>query len=298
MPRVSVVIPTHNRAALLQGALASVRGQTYQDLEIIVADDASSDDTAQVVAGLDDGRLRYFRHVSARGEAAATNTGVGQAAGEYVAFLHDDDRWLPAKLERQLEIFAGSGAKVGAVYSGFISIGSSGKELRRTLPTRRGKLFGELCRQNCIGVPSTVMVRRECFARVGLFDENIAYGADYDMWIRIARYYDFDYAAEPLVLYSVHEQRLSANYAKILQGKEAQLRKYAGFFAADRKSYSHLLLSVGVLHCYNRNLREGRRAFLRAIKNAPFDSHAYLNLLLSLCGTQAFAKIKALAGRL
>jgi glycosyltransferase involved in cell wall biosynthesis len=295
---VSVIIPTHNRAAFLGRAVASVLGQTCQDFEIIVADDASSDETAQAVQRIGDRRLRYFRHPVARGEAATTNTGLRQARGDFIAFLHDDDVWLPAKLQRQLELFERSSAKLGAVYSGFVEVaGVSGKELRTLVPAKRGDVFKELCGQNSIGVPSTVMVRRACFVKTGFFDEAIAYGADYDMWIRIARHYHFDYVAEPLVLYSVHENRLSANYAAILRGKQAQLEKYAEFFAADKKSYSRLLLSLGVLHCYNRNLRQGRLAFLQAIKNDPFEAPPYFNLLLSLCGAETFIAMKGLRDR-
>jgi glycosyltransferase involved in cell wall biosynthesis len=298
MPKVSVIIPTHNRAALLGRAVASVLEQTCQDFEIIVADDASRDETPEAIRRIGDRRLRYFRHPTARGEAATTNTGVRHAAGDYVAFLHDDDSWLPAKLERQLELFRRTSPKVGAVYSGFTCVAAAtGKELRTVRPSKRGDLFSALCAHNWIGVPSTVMVRRDCFARTGMFDEGIAYGADYDMWIRMARAYHFDYVDEPLVLYLVHDNRLSANYAAILRGKEAQLRKHAELFAGDKKSYSRLLLSLGVLHCYNRNLGQGRLAFLRAIRNDPFGPQAYYNLLLSLCGAETFIAMKALRDR-
>jgi glycosyltransferase involved in cell wall biosynthesis len=299
MPEVSVIIPTHNRRALLERALASVRAQSWQDLEIIVVDDASADGTAEAMGRLNDARLRYLRHAAPRGEAAATNTGIAQAAGTYVAFLHDDDAWLPAKLERQVELFRRGDAKLGAIYCGFLSVAAqTGKELRAVLPVKRGDLSSELARQNWIGVPSTVMVRRECFEQVGVFDEGIVAGADYDMWIRLSRCYRFDYVPEALVLYSVHENRLSANYAAILRGKEAQLRKHHALFAADRQSYSQLLLSLGVLHCYNRDVRAGRRAFLRAIKSAPWEGQPYFNLLLSLCGAGPYITMKGWRDRL
>jgi glycosyltransferase involved in cell wall biosynthesis len=299
MPKVSVIIPTHNRASLLARAVASVLEQTYGDFEIIVTDDASSDETPDAVRRMGDPRIRYFRHAASRGEAATTNNGIRNATGEYVAFLHDDDVWLPAKLERQLAVFHGGSPRVGAVYSGFISVeAATAKALGAVLPAKRGDLLAELCTENWIGVPSTVMVRRDCFAESGMFDESMVAGADYDMWIRLARHYHFDYVAEPLVLYWVHDNRLSANYAVILRGKEAQLRKHGEFFAAHKKSYSRRLLSLGVLHCYNRNLGEGRMAFLRAIKNDPLGAQPYYNLLLSLCGAQAFMVMKACRDRL
>jgi glycosyltransferase involved in cell wall biosynthesis len=102
-PLVSVVLPTFNRAHLLKSALASVLSQTYKNLEIIVVDDASTDDTQQVVAVIKDHRLRYIRHVATKGGSAARNTGILAAIGSYIAFLDDDDEWYPEKVEAQLE---------------------------------------------------------------------------------------------------------------------------------------------------------------------------------------------------
>src|SRR6185436_1915261 len=98
MPLVSVIIPTLNRPVFLQAALRSVLCQTSKDFEVLVVDDGSTIDVFPILKGLDDGRIRYFRHESNRGEAAARNTGIRNARGAYVAFLDDDDEWLPEKL--------------------------------------------------------------------------------------------------------------------------------------------------------------------------------------------------------
>ncbi|MGH7828206.1 MAG: glycosyltransferase family 2 protein [Candidatus Binatia bacterium] len=298
MPKVSVLIPTHNRASFLPKAVKSVLEQTHQDFEIIVVDDASKDETRHVLKGLQDPRIRYFRHDTNRGEAASTNTGIRHATGDYVAFLHDDDAWLPEKLERQVDFLNRSGLKVGAVYSGYLTVDAeTGKVLGTVMPQKRGNLSRELSTKNWIGVPSTVLLRRECFDSVGFFDEDIDEGADYDMWIRLSRAYQFDYIEEPLALYAVHGNRLSANYAMIVRGKEAQLRKHAEFFACDKKSYSRFFLSLGVLHCYNGNLYKGREALLRAITIYPFEVRPYFNLFLSLWGTDNFKRLKTFKDR-
>jgi len=103
MPTVSVVIPTYNRADVLPRAVDSVLGQTVADLELVVVDDGSTDDTADVLASYDDDRLRYVAHETNRGANVARNTGIEAAEGEYVAFLDSDDEWKPTKLERQLD---------------------------------------------------------------------------------------------------------------------------------------------------------------------------------------------------
>src|SRR5262245_24547581 len=102
MPLVTVVIPTHNRAGRVRSAIESVLHQTYADFEIVVVDDASEDGTENTVRGVLDPRVRYIRHAVARGDAAARNTGIRNSTGEYVAFLDDDDEWLPEKLRFQV----------------------------------------------------------------------------------------------------------------------------------------------------------------------------------------------------
>src|SRR4029453_1391166 len=105
MPKVSVVIPTHNRADLLDRAVRSALAQTHADLEVLIADDASSDGTGEVVARIGAARGKYFRHDGNRGVAAARNTAITNATGEFIAFLDDDDEWLPEKLRIQLDRF-------------------------------------------------------------------------------------------------------------------------------------------------------------------------------------------------
>lgn len=119
MPKVSVIIPTYNRARYLHRAIQSVLDQRFPDLEIIVVDDASTDDTAQVIEGFRDPRIRYFRHNTNRREAASRNTGVQNAVGDYIAFLDDDDVWLPDKLAIQVNLLDISSLKIGAVYTSF-----------------------------------------------------------------------------------------------------------------------------------------------------------------------------------
>ena len=101
-PVVSVIIPTYNRAHLIGRAIRSVLDQTYQDWELIVVDDASTDDIPGIVKGFTDGRVKYIRHDENKGAAAARNTGIQAARGAYIAFLDSDDEWLPEKLERQV----------------------------------------------------------------------------------------------------------------------------------------------------------------------------------------------------
>ena len=293
MPKVSVIVPTHNRALALCRAVDSVLNQSFRDLEVLIIDDASTDHTADFVADCGDERVRYYRHDQNRGESASTNTGLLLARGEYIAFLHDDDVWLHEKLAKQVALLDASAPRVGAVYTGYTRIDlNSGKQIATVLPKERGDVLHALCAGNCIGGPSMVLVRRDCFDQVGRFDEQLVAWPDYDMWIRLARHYHFDFIGEPLVLYSEHNDSLSANNATVLNGKEAQLVRYGDYFASDRRAFSRFWVSLGVLRCYNRRLAQGRAAFWRAIRAYPWEPRAYFNALISLLGADNFIRIK------
>src|SRR5262245_42228248 len=293
MPKVSVVITTRNRADFLRAAIHSVEHQTFQDFELIVVDDASEDETSEVVRSFSDPRIRYFRHETNKGEGATRNTGVRHAAGEYIAFLDDDDEWLPRKLEKQVPLLDGSGSNVALVYSGFWKVEGTSKEIvARVVPQKRGAVFRDMWFQNWIGTPSTVMLRRACFEKVGTFDEGLAFGADYDMWLRVAKEFEVECLTEPLVLYTVHANRMSAGFESLIRGKEEQLRKYRHLFARDSKIYSRRYLSLGVLYCYNNEMAKARAALRRAIQLNPLEPRSYFNFGLSFLGAKVFTKIK------
>jgi len=297
MPKVSVIIPTHNRADILREAITSVLSQSFSDFEIVVVDDASRDNTSEVVRAIDDQRIKYLRHETNRGVALARNTGVLNSTGQYIAFLDDDDEWLPDKLKKQYDLLEGSPVIVGVVHTGSFAVDvSSRKILRQLTPTKRGKIFDEMFIQNSIAPTSTFFLRRECFERVGLFDVKLEFGEDFDMWLRIAKEFQFEYIEEPLVKFSVSNNKssLSANYELKIRGGEAQLRKYAALFALNSKVHSRRYLDLGVLYCYKGDVIKGRKALIKAIKIYPFEPKYYFNLCLSLLGANNFKILKQL----
>jgi glycosyltransferase involved in cell wall biosynthesis len=293
MPKVSVIIPTYNRADCLRSAIASVLGQTFQDFEIIVVDDASNDNTAETVAAIQDQRIKYLRHDANTGEAGSRNTGVTNATGEYIAFLDDDDEWLPEKLELQVDLLDKSPPIVGAVYTTSIRIErATGKTLSQWVPKKMGYIFRDMLSKNWIGSPSTVALRRECFEKVGLFDPTVAFGLDYDMWIRVSEMYHFECIQRPLVKYYIHSIRLSNNYKLMIAGIQAQLEKYAPLFALDTKNHSRRYSHLGINYCFSGDTRRGRDALLHAIRLYPFDLRHYYNLCLSFLGSHNFKRLK------
>ncbi|MGB9961588.1 glycosyltransferase family 2 protein [Halobacterium sp. MBLA0001] len=225
MPLVSVVIPTHNRADILPRALRSVQQQSHENLDIIVVDDCSSDDTSNVVQNLADSRTRYIRHEENKGANAARNTGIKAANGDYIAFLDDDDKWLEPKIEMQLERFKLLPSSYGLVYSGR-KIVEDGEVIEEYIPDKEGDIYDILLNGNIIPSESP-LIREECFENVGNFDTKFQSSQDIDMWIRIAKQYEI--ACVPKVLaisFWGHNDRISQDYDKKYQGTMRLLKKY------------------------------------------------------------------------
>jgi glycosyltransferase involved in cell wall biosynthesis len=201
MSRVSVVIPTYNRARCIGRALESVLGQSHADFEVIVVDDGSTDDTARIVreyAGADR-RVRWVPCPRRRGAQAARNTGVRAARGGWIAFLDSDDEWLPDSLALRLGYAMGRGLHV--VHSDCYVSDPGGAELRRWgLPAVAGRAYGPLLQRSGTTFPS-LLISREAVSRIGGLDETIQSFQEWDTAIRLAKHYEFGFIAEPTFVY-------------------------------------------------------------------------------------------------
>lgn len=301
--KVSVVIPTHNRAGFLPTAIDSVLKQSFQDFEILVVDDASNDGTAEVRDKFNDSRIHWLRHDKPKGGAAARNTGIIHSKGEYIAFLDDDDEWYPDKLARQMEVMLGSEPQVGAVYTGYVTVDrTSGCVRGQMIPTQRGNLHNKLLESNPIGGTSSMLIKRACLEKVGLFDETLPSFQDRDLWIRISREFNFGYVQDPLLNYFDHPKKVWTNLDALMQGLEMMLKKY-GSSPAFKKQCSSRYLGFGVRLCDTGQIAKGRRALLKSIVLCPYRIKPYLYFFLALFGPKVFtmarenrAKMLARAG--
>jgi glycosyltransferase involved in cell wall biosynthesis len=212
---VSVVIPTRNRSALLAMTLCGVLRQQRVDLEVIVVDEGSTDDTASMLAAVTDTRLRTIRHATPQGLSAARNRGALEARGEWLAFIDDDDLWAPDKLIRQVE--AAEQADRDWVYTGSVNIeGWRIVHTRPPLPPE--ETVAALPRFNVIpGGGSNVMWRRSMWMRVGPFDTRFRGGEDWDMSIRSAQYGPPAWVCRPLMAKRVHETNMFLDVSEIMR---------------------------------------------------------------------------------
>jgi glycosyltransferase involved in cell wall biosynthesis len=202
-PLVSVAIATYNYARYLPAAIESVLGQTVADLELIVTDDGSTDQTPEVIRPyLADPRFSYHQ-IEHIGVTPAKNHAIRRGRGEYIALLDSDDQWQPDKLERQLDLFR-SNPRLGIAFArrGFFDpdgrdMGVDHRELYR------GRVVEQLLLDNFICY-SSAMVPRAVLDRVGLMDETLVHPSDYDLWLRIAMDHPVDFVDEPMVRYRQH----------------------------------------------------------------------------------------------
>jgi len=210
-PSVSVIIPTYNRRELLRKALDSAKGQTYRDFEILVVDDGSTDDTRLFVEGI--AGVRYLFQENG-GPAKARNLGIRNARGSMIAFLDSDDLWSPHFLETQVRIL-NNHREVGLTCTGF----TVGKKTPRHFFERQevilGDLYPKLYKQSFIRTPA-VVVRKECLAAVGGFNEAYRWSEDHDLWLRIARKYPLAYVNRSLVTIGRHGDNVSRDLARPL----------------------------------------------------------------------------------
>ena len=210
LPLVSVVIPTYNRAGMLPEAVESVLGQDYPCLELIVVDDGSSDDTGRVL-GKYRGRLSYQRQPR-RGVSAARNRGAALAKGEYLCFLDSDDLWRPQKLSRQVQ-YMQANPRVPLCYTDEIWIRNGVRVNPRKKHRKYSGWIFERCLPLCIISPSSAMLRRDFFTRLGGFDESLPACEDYDLWLRICKDHPVHFIPEPLIVKrGGHPDQLSRKY--------------------------------------------------------------------------------------
>ncbi|MDZ8221840.1 glycosyltransferase family 2 protein [Nostoc sp. ChiVER01] len=216
MPNVSIIIPTYQRADLVSETIESVLAQTYTDYEIIVVNDGSTDNTREVLAQFKD-KITVI-HQENKGLPAARNTGIIASRGRYIAFVDDDDLWIPYKLEKQVACFE-SNPNIGLVYSNIVFF-KDNRLLSSDLWPKRSHPPGVLKDSmlfvlNFIPILS-VLVRRECLDEVGLFDQTLKYCEDYDLWLRIIEKFSVHFLNEPLGLYHWTTNSLSKNQEQIL----------------------------------------------------------------------------------
>jgi glycosyltransferase involved in cell wall biosynthesis len=302
---VSVIIPAYNAGRYIEQAIRSCLAQGPALLEVIVVDDGSADDTAAVVRRFGP-PLRYLRQDNA-GPSTARNRGIQESRGEFVAFLDADDWWEPTKLSRQLDCFRTDTA-IGLVHTGVIEHDESRNVHWVSQTDRRsytGRCTDLLFRANRI-VASSVIVRRHCFDRVGLFDPSVRGAEDLDLWLRIGREFPMAFVDEPLVHYRRHESNSSRNAAVMAVNHfiaiekawhdDRELRARIGV-KEGRRHLSEVAFYAAYQSQETGQCRQARRYFGKSLRYRPFSPKAIGYWTASLLPPRLHAQLRKLKQR-
>ncbi|NQV30366.1 MAG: glycosyltransferase family 2 protein [Candidatus Marinimicrobia bacterium] len=224
---ISVIIPTYNRARTIERALISVLRQTFPALEIIVVDDASDDSTPELLADFA-GRIKLITNESNRGVSFSRNQGIKAARGNWIAFLDSDDRWDKHKLETQ-KLFHDSNPGLSLSQCDEIWIRNGVRVNPMGKHEKQGGWIFQACIPRCIVSPSAVLIHRNVFKDVGLFDIHLMACEDYDLWLRITPLYEIGFLAKKLVTrYGGHEDQLSRKYWGMDRFRVTAMEKHIG----------------------------------------------------------------------
>jgi glycosyltransferase involved in cell wall biosynthesis len=278
---ISVIIPVFNRRGEVLRALASVRAQTLLPDEILVVDDASTDGTPDVVAALQDRRIRLIRHPTNRGAAAARNTGIEAAAGAWVALLDSDDEWDARKLALQMEALRNAPADMVASVTGYVIHDYRTGERRRFSPTPRDASLAALVTGCPLGIGSTLLARRQVFAEVGLLDPDLPRLEDWEWLMRYLPSHRLGVLPETLTI--VHKgsdpsvERVAAALARIRDKHRAAW--YRRSWLAGRRFDSTLLVEEAAASYYARDLRKAVMLSLRSLAVYPFRGAGFVTML-------------------
>jgi len=282
MPKVSVIIPTYNRAQYLSEALDSVFSQTYQDFEIIVVDDGSIDNTNEIIKTYADKypvKIKYFYQRNT-GTGAARNRGINEAEGDYIAFLDSDDLWLKEKLKIQVDILDNN-LEVALTYCRATRINNKGEilDIKPAKPALKASDFLYNHR-----IPPTVMIRKSCLQKVGIFDAAIRVGEDTDLWLRISLEYKIIFFNRSLTIMRAHDNNISLDTKWMYLGHTKIInklidRKIKNNFS--KRTLEDLLANnfYGLSRTYfhnNKNFKLALKYSLKAVLINPFVGKDFL----------------------
>lgn len=293
MTAISVVIPAYNREETVRVAVESVLRQTHPDLEVIVVDDASTDDTVAAVGAIADQRLRLLPHQRNLGGAAARNTGIRAARHGWVAFQDSDDEWLPRKLELQLAAIARLGPETVGAYCGMIRPGPprEGRPDPRRLaywpaPRRDVPLEGDLYRSLAVGgsliSTQTLVARRDALLAAGGFDEGLKALQDWDLVLRLSRLGPIAFEPEPLVIQRYSPNSLTRSIRNRADAREAIVARHLDEMATAPDRLAEYYHQIGSMRRQTGEHRAARAALVEALRRDPARLRAWAGLARAL----------------
>jgi glycosyltransferase involved in cell wall biosynthesis len=256
-PTVSVIIPAYNRACTIGRAVRSVLDQTYQDFEIIIVDDGSTDNTEEVIKEFQrqDKRFKYIKHKENKGGAAARNTGIKLSSGHFLSFLDSDDQWLPNKLECEIRILnENKDCVICSTGHTFINE-RTGKIISKPIFKKQFVSQKVALRGECLTTTDFTVVKQLALT-IGGFDEKFPARQDWDFWIRITSVgLGIQVPINTANIYVMRSDQISTGLRKKLQGTIILLEKHKNLFLVDPFAHSRISYGIGLMYLLNKDIK-------------------------------------------
>jgi len=282
---VTVVIPNYNYGAFLREAIDSVLAQTYDNIEVVVVDDGSSDVSRTVIESYS-GRIRPIFQQN-KGVSAARNAGAAIGSGEFLAFLDADDVWLPDKVEKQMKVFEGN-EKIGLVHVGFVEIDLKGERGKTFIEGKAGRVAEDMLKFEgpvILAGGSGFVLRKSIFDAVGGFDERLSTSADWDIAFQSAYRCEVGFVPEPLLKYRMHGSNMHSNIAVMERDTEIAWAKAFETLGDEvgtsgrRYYYARLYRVLAGSYFQNRQYAGFARNFVKSIFLSPSLLADYIKLV-------------------
>jgi glycosyltransferase involved in cell wall biosynthesis len=311
-PLVSVIIPCYNGEKFIAEAIESVINQTYENWELIIVDDGSTDNSKEIVKKyLSCKRIQYIKHEENQGIPFARNTGIKASKGQYIALLDQDDLWISDKLKIQIDIFnKDEDKKIGLIFSDFLSM-SDGIITHGSWPSRRvpknidSLSITEVARVLFVYnfIPTvTVLIRKHCFDNLGLLDDNFLGGTDdYEFFIRLTNNYQLKYVDYPLAIRRFHDNNFSKMerfFKDEIYIIDKTITNYNQLKDLKKIKLANLYYKLGRTHQIQEDFRTAKKNFIKAIKYNPLNVRYLFLFMICQFGCfgnfllKAFTKIK------
>ena len=301
---VSVIVPVFNRQDYVVETIESIVNQTYKNIELIIINDGSTDDSEKVIR---DFQTRYPDVINLinqknQGQVKARNNGLKEARGEFIAFLDSDDVWLADKIEKQVSLFKD---EIGLVYSGVQYIDAQGAVIgeERCDHSIRGSVYEALLVKNRM-TGGTVIVKSEALKKVGLFDEALKAAENWDLWLRITKLYKVDFVDEALLQYRKHDGNMSGNNTLMLDATYNLLEKHCLNIKLEEKvvrsckiATANYYYRVGIYLISINDYSNARANFKKAKEYMPSYMDCNIRIFRSYLGKTLNVMISRFAGK-
>jgi len=275
---VSVIIPTYNRVNSLTDSLTSITNQTYKNIELIVVDDNSSDNTKEIIFSLEIPNLKFLTHEKNLGAPAARNTGIKNCTGDFIAFMDDDDMWHPEKIERQLNYLI-QNPEADAVFCEFKYVLKNKFYYPDKIMFDNNLL--DLSLNRSLGSFSLPLIKKYCIDVTGLIDINLPSCQDWDYWIRLVQNFNLKKISDCLVTRKLSKDQITSDINKKIKGREYLLNKHWDLISKYPVIENMHLSRLGSLNTLAGNTKAAKDYFLKSFKTYPYSISTIIHIFLS-----------------